>query len=267
MGIKIIIVLILTFIINVVATLAYSVRIVGVKTGRIAVASAVFSLLSLVSRTANSLQAPLLTKKIEMSITNGQTGEMLYIFRWILMIATIGTIAGAFLMPTFIKLFTKAVESFSVHRSMPRLMLHAFSKSGIEQFKNNITIPNKQSISHIKSFRKVPKKIVLLNAAACSLLIVGSYAPIYAGCFSASLRTTCVTLSSIVNGIAAVAMAMFVDPYISVMTDDVIVGKCSEEDFKRCIFFIIGGFIVGTAFAQVLLVPAAKVILFIAQLI
>jgi len=267
MGFKIIIVLILTFIINIVATLAYSVRIVAVKTGRIAVASAVFSLLTLVSRTANSFQAPLLTKKIEVSIKNGQASEMLYIFRWVLIVSTIATIFGAFLMPTFIKLFTKAVESFSAHRSMPKLMLHAFSKSGIEQFKNNITLPNKQSISHIKSFRKVPKKIILLNTIACSLLTVGVLASTYAGCLSPDLRTTCITLSSIVNGLATIAMAIFVDPYLSIMTDDVITGKCSEEEFKRCVFFIIGGFIVGTAFAQVLLVPAAEVILFIARII
>ena len=267
MGFKIIIVLILTFIINIVATLAYSVRIVGVKTGRIAVASAVFSILTLVSRTANSFQAPILGKKVEMSIKYGQSGQLIYLFRWILLVSTLATIFGALLIPTFIKLFTRAVESFSMYRSIPKLMLHAFSKSGIEQFKRNITVPNKQSISHIKNFKKIPKKIVLLNTIACSLLTVGVLASTYAGCLSPDIRYTCGTLSSIINGVATIAMAIFVDPYLSIMTDDVIRGECSEEEFKRCTFFIIGGFIVGTIFAQILLVPAAKVISFVAQLL
>ena len=68
MSTQVIIVLILTVIISIIATLAYSVRIVGIKTGRIAVSSAVFSIFALISRTANSIQAPLLSKKIENTI-------------------------------------------------------------------------------------------------------------------------------------------------------------------------------------------------------
>ncbi|OLN28097.1 hypothetical protein DSOL_4241 [Desulfosporosinus metallidurans] len=62
---QVIIVLILTVIISIISTLAYSVRIVGVRTGRIAVSFAVFNIFALISRTANSVQAPLLAKTIE----------------------------------------------------------------------------------------------------------------------------------------------------------------------------------------------------------
>ncbi len=59
MSTQIIIVLILTFVIYVISTLAYSVRIVGVRTGRIAISFAVFNVFALLSRTANTIQAPL----------------------------------------------------------------------------------------------------------------------------------------------------------------------------------------------------------------
>jgi hypothetical protein len=48
----------LTFLIHLIGTLAYAVRIAGVRTRRIVVALSLFNLLMLLSRTANSFQAP-----------------------------------------------------------------------------------------------------------------------------------------------------------------------------------------------------------------
>ena len=56
---QVIIVLLLTFLINLITTLSYSVRIVGIRTGRIAISFALFNILVLVSRTANGFQASL----------------------------------------------------------------------------------------------------------------------------------------------------------------------------------------------------------------
>lgn len=267
MPIQIIIVLILTFIIYVISTLAYSARIVGVRTGRIAISFAVFNVFALISRTANTIQAPLMAKTIENSIKTGSVEGLLYIFRWILFSATLATIVGAILMPTFIRLFGKAVESFSVHRSVPRLLLHGFSKSGIEQFRKSITPPKKENFSHLKSIKKIPVKIIILNAIAFSISTVGVLSSLYAGSLNPDLRTTCSTLSSIINGFSTILMFIFVDPFISMMTDDVIKGEVNEIDFDRCIIFIVGGLIAGTVIAQFLLVPAAKIIGFIARII
>ena len=68
---QILIVLILTFVINLITTLSYSVRIVGIRTGRIAISFALFNILVLVSRTANGFQAPLLAKTVENDIKLG----------------------------------------------------------------------------------------------------------------------------------------------------------------------------------------------------
>ncbi|WP_251859806.1 lipid II flippase Amj family protein [Clostridium sp. Marseille-Q2269] len=267
MSIQIIIVLILTFIIYVISTLAYSVRIVGVRTGRIAISFAVFNVFALLSRTANTIQAPLLAKTIENSINLGNSQGLLYIFRWILLSTTLATIVGALLMPTFIKVFTKAVASFSVYRSIPKLLFHGFSRSGITQFKNSVTKPKKENFTYIKEYKKIPKKLVLLNTIAFSISTVGILASLYAGCLNPEIRTTCSTLSSVVNSIATILMFIFIDPFISMLTDDVVVGKCSEVNFNRCVAFIVGGLIVGTLLAQILLKPAAEIIATIARLI
>ena len=219
------------------------------------------------SRTANSIQAPLLAKTIESTIKTGNPQSLLSTFRWILFSTTIATIIGAALMPTFIKVFGKVVESFSINRSIPKLLLHAFSKSGVEQFKSSVTKPRKENLAQLKNFKTMPKKIILLNTLAYSISTVGVLASLYAGCLNPELRTTCSTLSAVINGSATILMVIFIDPFISILTDDVINGKCSQMQFDRCIIFIVGGLIVGTILAQFLLIPAAQVISFIAKLI
>jgi hypothetical protein len=262
---QVIIVLVLTGIIYLISTLAYSVRIVGVRTGRIAISFAVFNIFALISRTANSIQAPLMAKTIENTIKTGNPENLLYIFRWIIFSTTVATIIGALLMPTFVKVFQKAVESFSIYRSIPRLILHGFTKSGIEQFKSSVTSPKKENLAQLKSLKMIPKKIVLLNTVAFAISTVGILASLYAGCLNPELRTTCSTLAAVINGVATILMFIFVDPYISMLTDDVLKGECSELQFHRCIIFIVGGLIAGTILAQFLLVPAAEVISFIAK--
>ena len=49
----------LTFIIHLIGTLAYSVRISGTRTRRIAISLSLFNILILISRTSNSFQVPL----------------------------------------------------------------------------------------------------------------------------------------------------------------------------------------------------------------
>jgi hypothetical protein len=132
---QIIIVLILNFIIAIIGTLAYSVRLVGVRTGKIAITFAVFNILTLVSRTALTFQAPLLTKFVENS-TDGS--YVLNLFKLIILVSGIATIVGAFLIPTFQRLFYKAVIRFSIDKSIPKLIIHSFSKSGVHYMKDCI---------------------------------------------------------------------------------------------------------------------------------
>ena len=267
MTVKIGIVFVLTFIIYAIGVLAYTVRIVGIKTGRIAVAYSVFNILALISRMASVFQQPLLTKTIENNIRSGTTGNLLVIFRYILLVSAAAGVASALLMPTFIKLFKKAVESFSIYRSIPRILIHAFSKSGIEQFKDSLSVPQRKNLSHLKQFRKVPKRLVILNVIASAISSTGSLASLYTGCLNPGLRSTCSVLSPVINGFATIMMYVFIDPYLSMMTDDVIRGECSESDFNRCIVFIVSGLIVGPLLSEIILVPAAKLISLIATAI
>jgi hypothetical protein len=101
MDLQLLIICILTFIIHLIGTLAYAARIAGVRTRRIAISFSLFNILILVSRTSNSFQGPFLAKRIENNLAGGMAHGLLADFRWMLWSATLATIVGALLIPTF----------------------------------------------------------------------------------------------------------------------------------------------------------------------
>ena len=265
MTIQIIIVLLLTFIIHLISTLSYSVRIVGTRTRKIAVSFALFNIMVLISRTSNSFQAPLLAKWVENNI-NLNINPGTYEIRLILFVATLATIFGAFLIPTFQRILSKAVMNFSVHKSMPKLILHSFTKTGIKQLRKEISIPNRENLS-INSKTKFPLKIFIFNILAVAILSVGVLSSLYAGFITPELRTTASSLSAIVNGFATILMFVIIDPYLSILTDEVVEGKFAESEFRRTIRYMVFARVLGTILAQLMLVPFAHFIAMVAEII
>jgi hypothetical protein len=265
MTIQIIIVLVLTFVIHLISTLSYSVRIVGTRTRKIAVSFALFNIMVLISRTSNSFQAPLLAKWVENNI-NLNINPGTFEIRLILLATSIATIFGAFLIPTFQRVLSKAVLNFSVHKSMPKLILHGFTKTGIRQLTNEISVPNKNNLT-IHSKSKFPLKIFVFNIIAVAILTVGVLSALYAGFITPELRTTASSLSAIVNGFATILMFVIIDPHLSILTDEVVEGKYSESSFRGTIRYMVLARFIGTILAQFLLVPFAHFIAFIAEII
>ena len=257
------IICLLTFIIHLIGTLAYSVRIAGVRTRRIAVSFALFNILVLVSRTSNSFQSPFLAKRIERNLLQH---NLISDFRWLLFSATLATIVGAFLIPTFQRVFSRAVLEFQIHRSIPRLLLHICFRGGLAQIKDSVSIPASSNVTALRDGQSISAGTIILNVVAISLWTVGTFASLYAGYLNPQLRVTSSTLSAIVNGVATtILMFVIIVPQLSVMTDDVIEGRQSESSFRRAIVWLVGSRLAGTLLAQVLLVPAAALIVFVAE--
>ena len=256
---QVIIVLLLTFVINLITTLSYSVRIVGIRTGRIAISFALFNILVLISRTANGFQAPLLAKTVETDIKHG-IFDNLFTFRLIIFSCSIATIIGAFLIPTFQRVLSKAVINFSVHKSMGKLILHGFSKGGILYFKDNMILPVKENVTQIKFDREFPWRIFILNIFAVAILTIGVLSAVYASYINPDYRSTASNLSAFINGFATILMFAFIDPNLSAMTDDVTLGKCSETTFRKYIVYMTFARLIGTIVAQVIFLPSAQLL-------
>jgi hypothetical protein len=262
---QLIIICALTFVIHLIGTLAYAVRIAGVRTGRIAVSFALFNILVLVSRTSNSFQGPFLAKRIEGNINLDVTQGVLTDFRWILLSATLATLFGALLIPSFQRLFSRAVLHFQVHRSVPALLMHGFFKGGLSQLKEVASVPAAANVTQMGRGHGISSMMLAMNVLAVALWTIGVFASLYAGYLNPALRVTSSSLSSVVNGLATIMMFVFIDPHMSVMTDDVVDGRTSQSQFRRAVVWLVGTRLAGTLLGQVLLVPAAMLIVMVAK--
>jgi hypothetical protein len=257
----------LTFVINLIGSLAYSVRIAGVRTQRIALSFSVFNVLVLVSRTANTFQAPLLAKRVEHqlgSAPDGSTSD----FRWLLAAASFATLVGALLTPTFQRLLTHAVASFARDRSLSRLIFRALSPAGLGHFREAIAVPTAANIVAGRRVRlPAAVGIMTINAVATAVWTVGVFAALYAGYLAPEFRSTASNLSGVINGIATILLFAVVDPFLAMLTDDVVAERSTEPVFRRAVVGMLVSRLIGTVLAQALLLPAAHLVAALARLI
>lgn len=256
-----------TFVIHLIGTLAYAFRIAGIRTGNVAIAFSLFNLLVLVSRISNAFQGPFLAKRVETAIIEPALFHLARDFSLVLLTASLATLVGGLLIPTFQRYSTVAVAAFRRTRSVPRLMLRAATPRGLSVLVESVSAPRYANVTQLRLGGAVPASIVILNVAATALWTVGVLASIYAGSLEPDFRVTAATLSAIVNGVATILMFVVIDPYLSGLTDDVVAGRASEVDFRRAVIWMVVSRLAGTLLAQVLLLPSAWLIVWAARAI
>lgn len=264
MDFQIKLVFLLTFLIHLMSMLSYAIRIAGVRTRRIAVSLALFNVLLLVSRTSNTFQGPLLAKHVEQQILSPTGASVESDLRWLLVAATLASIVGILAIPTFQRVFARAIESLGSHRSMPRLLWRLLSISAARHFISSVTVPARENLSPLR-LGEVPWRMVTYNALASAMLTVGVFASLYAGFLRPELRLTANSLSPVINAVSTILLILFIDPYISLLTDDVIAGRSGEGHFRRSIAWLAAGRLAGTIIAQLVLSPGARLLAAVAD--
>lgn len=262
---QLVIICLLTAAINLIGTLAYSARIAGVRTRRIAMSFALFNILVLVSRTSNSFLGPFLAKRIETRLATGGGDALLGDFRLVLASASIAVFLGILLVPTGQRLFAAGIGYFQIHRSTGKLVMRLASPAGVRAVRRSVRMP---SLTHLRGFtqdRGVGFGVLLANCLAQALIVVGVLASLYAGFLNPDYRVTASQLSAVVNGFATILLFALIDPQLSVMTDDVVEGRIAEARFRRTIVWISISRLVGTLLAQALFVPSAHAVAWIAN--
>jgi len=106
-----------------------------------------------------------------------------------------------------------------------------------------------------------------MNVVAVAIISVGVLSSLYAGYLNPELRTTSSTLSSVINGFATILMFVFIDPFLSVMTDEVVLGKCQESLFRKYIVYMVIARVTGTILAQIIFIPSAKLIAYLSGIL
>lgn len=265
----------LTFIIHMIGTLAYSVRIAGIRTRRIAVSLALFSILMLLSRTSNSFLDPFFSltfaKRVETGIDQHVAASTLLVdFRWLLFSASLATIVGAILIPTFQRAFCRAVEHFQVHRSVPKLLLHAVFKGGLSYLRTSASLPKPANVTGLREKSGVSVSMTAMNVIATALWTVGASLSTLYRC-PARRRARSERARHLQHPVLHHQRrrhhhdGRLHRPVVSGMTDDVIEGKIEESQFRRAVVWLVGSRLAGTLIAQFLLVPSAVVIVGVAK--
>lgn len=248
---------ILTALINVVDTLSYSVRLSSVRSGNFALSLSLFNLIVLLSRTANTLQGPLLGGLMDYSIKSGY--NPILEVRQVIFATTLGTLLGIFFIPTFLKFFSKAIKRLEITGSIPDLVVQSLNIGNIRRMAKNTVKPSKRMISGL-GFSNIPKKLLLLNMLITGIYTIGVLSAYYATIFIPENRLAASASSGIINGVASVLLTIFIDPKAALITDEVYRGKREYKDVKALVVMLIVTKLLGTILGQVLIIPAAKII-------
>ncbi|ALC83769.1 MULTISPECIES: lipid II flippase Amj family protein [Bacillus] len=253
---NVIIIFFFLLLIHSVETLAYTTRLAGARIGLIASALSLFNVMVTVSRMSNMLQQPFTGGIIDHSGENALVvvSEQ---FRVLIFGSTAGSIIGMILLPTFIAAFSRAILHLSEENgSVLNFFRKGISNKWFAHVRRYIKLP---SAHYFKGFhfRLIPKRLFVLNMLITSIYTIGVLSALYAGLLAPERSTTAVTASGLVNGVATILLALFVDPKISVLADGVSKGKINYKYLKWTSVTLVFSRVCGTILAQVLFIPAA----------
>lgn len=287
---RLLIVAVLTAVIHFINTLIYAVRISGVRTRRLATAFSLFNVIFLLASTANSIQGFLLASIMEKVVKAGQVqsgvripaDQLIYNpayqsllasleqnIRLVIAAATVGTLVGAAMIPAFVHIFNRAIVLFEETGSVPRMLgIIFFSPRRVFNLTGQIYMPRRSSLK-LAAVRRlaIPKTFLILNFVVTGVYTTGVLSAIYAGALFPNFRTTATTLTAVVNGIATILAATVVEPTAAAITDQALRGDRSEEDVKQMALYLTVTRLFGTVFAQLIFIPSAYFVKFVASLL
>lgn len=252
-------------IIHSIETLAYSVRLSGARVKLLASALSLFNVMVMVSRLANMMQQPFTGSLIDNAPKENALEFVESQYRILIGSATLGTIIGLLLLPTFIAVFSRAIIHLAEERgSIPALLKKGFTFSYLRRAKKHIHLPRYTYLKDM-SWRDIPIKLFCINILITAIYTIGVLSALYAALLAPDRATTAVMASGLINGIATILLIVFIDPKIAILADDVINKKGDYVTLKSVSIMMVTSRLLGTLLAQVLFIPGAKYIAWFTQ--
>lgn len=256
-----------TLIIHSIETLAYSVRLSGARVKLLASALSLFNVMVMISRLANMMQQPFTGSLVDNAPKDNALDFVENQYRILIGSATLGTIIGLLLLPTFIAIFSRAIVHLAEERgSIPALMKKGLTTSYIMRAKKHIHLPRYAYLKDMNR-RDIPIKLFCINMLITAIYTIGVLSALYAALIVPDRGTTATMASGLINGIATILLIVFIDPKISILADDVINEKGSYVGLKNASIMMVASRLMGTLLAQLLFIPGAKYIAWFTQFI
>lgn len=268
---RMLLICLLTGVIHMVETLSYSARLAGIRTRRLYLAGSLFSLLVLLARTANLIQAPLLGSIVDTVIIKGDVPLLVDSFRLIILSATAGSILAALLIPTFINIFIFLIYSLERSQSLGMMFIRMFDtdhffKKIYHRVEKSARRPRLYHLLLLRE-RRIPKTLILFTILVASVNAVGVLSAIYAGALLPDYRLTASQLSGVLNGFSTIILTFFIDPYASLVTDHVMAGKRHPRELSALVACLVTGKILGTVLGQLLFIPCSAFVSYFTMLL
>lgn len=247
---------ILTSIIHIIDTLSYSVRLNSVKSKQYILSTSLFNIFVLFSRTANTFLSPLIGAIVGTAMSRNE--DPILQIRIIIFSATIGTVIGLILIPTFLKIFSAAVSKLELTGSLPSFVMKSMSVNNIKKVAKQAVLPKKRMMERI-NFKTIPKELLVINTLITGIYTIGILAAFYAAMFVSPEKRLAVSASSgMINGIATILLTVLVDPKAAIITEQTIKGDREYTDIKTLTVFLMASKLLGTLLGQALLLPSVK---------
>jgi len=264
---KLIMIALFILIIHSIETLAYAVRLSGARVKLLASALSLFNVMVMVSRLANMMQQPFTGSLVDTAPADNTLTFVENQYRFIIGAASIGTLLGILLLPTFVAIFSRGI----IHLAEERGSIPALLKKGLtfEYVRRGIKHIRKPSFRYLKGIglRDIPVKLFIINIVITAIYTIGVLSALYAALLVPEFNNTAVMASGLINGMATILLIIFIDPKISILADDVINKRGSYLDLKRASVMMMTSRFLGTILAQVLFIPGAHYVAWFAKLI
>jgi Alternate to MurJ len=238
-------------------------RLAGVRSKRVATGLTLFNLFATTSRLLNLVYAPLMGALIDVSRRLGDIAGFERDLRIIIAAATVGTLIGGALTPTFAVLLQRGIRSFERHGSLVwaigRLARPTTFQSAVAEFR----MPALRMLRY--SPHAIPKSFLIWNIVVMAFWVAGPLSAFYAGVIDPHVTGTALLLSGLITGVATITLTLVVDPTAAVITDQAALGMRPEQDIKAMLLYLVLSAVTGTLLAQVVLRPAAELIVTVAR--
>ncbi|GAC1442988.1 MAG: lipid II flippase Amj family protein [Vulcanimicrobiaceae bacterium] len=244
---------------------AYAARLAGVMTGRVGTSISLFNLFVTVSRFANMFYAPMLgtisdrAGKVAICVptaTAATVGTFEMQMRAIIFASTVGSLAGALLLPTFAYVFVRGVGAFERRGSIPGSLARLADFRVLLEIVRTLRVPSPAIFGRFH-LRDVPTKLLVGNILVTGIYAVGVVAAYLASVLRPDVARTALSASGLVNGVATIAFALVVDPTSAYIVDQAAKGERTLHDVKTMVVYLGATAVVGTLASQLILVPAA----------
>ncbi len=242
-------------------------RTSAVITRKVATALAIYNVFFLITRLATQVYAPILGAVRDQVINGSATAdELLPLFRWVVWAATLGTLLGCLLLPTFVEIYSQAIQALERRGgAMGKLLKDLIYPRNWKKVWQCWRCPSLFKVRW-QDLHVLPKGFLIANTFVVGIHVIGVLSAILAGAhLSGQLARTATLLSSIINGVATILASILVDPTAAHITDQCVNGDRPADNINALVVYLAATCLIGTILSQVLFEPSAQLIVIVAE--